>query len=95
MLTINVSIVVVCHLFIMDLRIASYNMHGFNNGRTQLDSLFNECDLIILQKHWLVTTNINSLINSNVNIFGSAISGILDIDDFALCGGRTDGIGIL
>ena len=43
-----------------------------------------------------MTTNINSLINNNANFFGSAISGILDIDDFALRGGKPyGGLGIL
>ena len=43
-----------------------------------------------------MTTDIDSLIDSNVYFFDSAISDILDIDDFALHGGRPyGGIGIL
>ena len=45
----------------------SYNMHGFNQGQTLLsyfcsDSILN-CDVILVQEHWLTPANLAKLIN--------------------------------
>jgi len=37
----------------MGIKIVSYNMHGFNQGHSQLISLCNCYDVIFIQEHWL------------------------------------------
>ena len=45
------------------LKLASYNMHGWKNGLSMLDSLCDSNDIIFLQEHWLLPGNTN-IINS-------------------------------
>jgi len=33
--------------------LTTYNLHGFNQGRSLLPYLCTLCDVIIVQKHWL------------------------------------------
>lgn len=35
------------------IRICSYNMHGYNQGRSFLSELCSLCHVILLQEHWL------------------------------------------
>jgi hypothetical protein len=80
----------------MDLRIASFNMHGYNNGSPMLDMLCRDFDLIFLQEHWLLPANVNMLMNFNNLFSGVVISGCLDVEQFAHSGGRPyGGVGIL
>ena len=81
----------------MDLKIASYNIHGFRNGGPMLNSLRDDSyDIIMVQEHWLLPANVSLLTDCNSNYSGFAISGICDVNEYALCGGRPNGgVGIL
>ena len=41
-----------------NIKICSYNMHGFNNGVSIEKSLCKTHDIILLQEHWLLTSNL-------------------------------------
>ena len=53
----NLSSVTVCfivclQLYVtMDFRLASYNLHGFNNRRRMLEALCNDNDFLFLQEY--------------------------------------------
>ena len=55
-----------------ELKICSFNMHGFNNGVSMTNLLCNNHDLIFLQEHWLIADDLSKLnsINSNFCSFG-------------------------
>ena len=38
-------------VFAMDLRLASYNLHGFKNGKFMLNDLLKNIDLVFVQEH--------------------------------------------
>lgn len=42
-------------------RICSFNMHGFNNGVSMTKILCNSFDVILLQEHWLLPSNLSKL----------------------------------
>src|ERR1700743_1948336 len=54
------------------LKICSYNMHGFNNGRPLLESLCDTHDIILLQEHWLSSNDLYKLdsVNDKFNCHG-------------------------
>ena len=69
----------------MDLKIASYNMHGFRNGGLMLHSLCDDSyDIIMVQEHWLLPPNVSLLTDSNSNYSGFAISGICNVNEYVL-----------
>lgn len=45
----------------LNIRIGSYNMHGFNNGSAMIESICNQHDIILLQEHWLTTSDLCKL----------------------------------
>jgi len=76
--------------------IASFNLHGFNQGREQLSELCTFCDIIAIQEHWLADHNINKLVSLNDDftaVFKSALSDRLQKD--FLCGRPFGGLGLL
>ena len=44
-----------------ELKLVSFNMHGFNQGWLAVTSLINDIDvdIILLQEHWLTPSNLN------------------------------------
>lgn len=72
----------------MDLRFVSHNLHGFNNSKSFLDVLCNNSDIVFVQEHWLLPSNINLFTNVNNAFAGFAVSGVRDIEQFSLTGGR-------
>ena len=42
-----------------DLSIISYNLHGFNSGRSLLADLCMKSDIICVQEHWLIPNKLN------------------------------------
>jgi hypothetical protein len=60
----------------MAFNIASYNLHGFNQGTEMLDYLCNSLslDVIFVQEHWLSPFNINNILlfSNNYIAFGSS-----------------------
>lgn len=53
------------------LRIASFNMHGANNGAPMLTDLLRTMDVVVVQEHWLRECNFLILndINRNFDMF--------------------------
>ena len=53
-----------------DLSIISYNLHGFNSGRSLLADLCITSDIICVQEHWLVPNKLNLIetFNSDFNV---------------------------
>ena len=44
-----------------ELKVISFNMHGFNQGRETIDELIVKFspDILLLQEHWLTPANLN------------------------------------
>ena len=59
-----------------NLKIVSYNMHGFHQGYSVIEDLITQCepDLFLLQEHWLTPANLSKFENSFSNYlsFGSS-----------------------
>ena len=53
-----------------DLSIISYNLHGFNSGRSLLADLCMTSDIIYVQEHWLIPNKLNLIetFNSDFNV---------------------------
>ena len=43
------------------IKFASYNMHGFNSGLPMMQDICNSVDIILIQEHWLHTSELNKL----------------------------------
>lgn len=56
------------------LTVATYNLHGLNQGKPYLVSLCNEHDFIFVQEHWLAPSDLNCLekISNNVVCYASS-----------------------
>ena len=59
-----------------DLKVVTYNCHGFNQGLTYLKDLLCYNDIICIQEHWLCSKDLPNLaesssiyFSSNTNIF--------------------------
>jgi len=78
------------------LRLATYNLHGFNQGSILLNDLCNNFDLIAVQEHWLSTPELHKLINFNNNFQGFAWSAMSDkLQNGILVGRPFGGLGLL
>jgi len=55
-----------------NLRIATYNLHGFNMGLGYLSDLCDRNDIVAVQEHWLPKNKLNQLctVNSNFSAYG-------------------------
>jgi len=85
-----------CICSVMDLRFATYNLHGFNNSKSMIVDLCENNDLVFVQEHWLLPWNSGILTNFDKNFAGFAVSGCCDIEKFAKTGGRPyGGVGVL
>ena len=51
------------NIFYKKLKLVSYNMHGFNQGRLTVDEMIHyyNPDVFLLQEHWLTPANMNKL----------------------------------
>ena len=51
------------NIFYKKLKLVSYNMHGFNQGRLTVDEIIHyyNPDVFLLQEHWLTPANMNKL----------------------------------
>jgi len=56
------------------LHVATYNLHGFNQGCEYLKVLCSSCDIIFTQEHWLAPFDLGSLndVDSNMICFASS-----------------------
>ncbi len=62
------------------LKIISYNSTGFNDDKLKyLNDQSLECDIILVQEHWLLSNNLKRIINGVVNFTGIANSGMDEI----------------
>jgi len=61
------------------LSVATYNMHGFNQGRSYLSSLCADVDIIFVQEHWLATFDLNRLYSVHDNMVCFASSAMDDV----------------
>jgi len=55
------------------LMLATYNLHGLNQGKPYLVSLCNEYDFIFVQEHWLAAFDLNCLdtVSNNMVCYAS------------------------
>ena len=58
------------------LKICSYNMHGFKNGVSTVQDLCLNYDVILLQEHFLLKTNLNKFVDININFQAFSLSSI-------------------
>ena len=74
------------------LKIVSYNCRGRKSGSNYVQSLLQSCDICLIQEHWLLRENLDSLITSDD--FLSV--GVSSMDSSILLSGRPfGGCGIL
>ena len=50
-----------------NIRISSYNMHGYNNGSSMLKTLCLNNNITLIQEHWLLHTDLYKLDLFDVN----------------------------
>jgi len=78
------------------LHFASYNMHGFNNGYPMLLQLLNQCDIVLIQEHWLQSNGLHKLGLINNDFAYLAVSSMDEkLSKGILCGRPFGGTGIL
>ena len=76
----------------IELKIVSFNMHGFNQGCVAIDELINNYapDIFLIQEHWLTPANLSKLdVFSNYFAFGS--SAMSDTIESGILRGRPFG----
>lgn len=64
----------------MDLTVGTYNLHGLNQGRPLLEDLCKSCDIIFVQEHWLLPTDLDKLVkisNQYTCVSSSAMEDII------------------
>ncbi len=75
----------------MNIHFSSFNLHGWNNGLSQLSDLCDSHDVICVQEHCLLPGNLNQIQNFRSDFHCFAISGCTDIVNYAIKGGRPFG----
>ena len=79
-----------------NLRLASFNMHGFNNGENTLQDLCHIADVIVVQEHWLPPFNLHKLLSFNEDFDCLGWSAMQDkIQSGILLGRPFGGLGLL
>ena len=79
-------------------KIASYNLHGLNQGSAVLQDLCEKDDLslIMVQEHWQSSCNLNSILNFSPNFTGFGICAFENkINTGILIGRPYGGVAIL
>jgi exonuclease III len=81
---------------ISELRLCSFNMHGYRNGLSMANSLCSDHDIILLQEHWLMKHELHKMdaIHPNFKSFGVS-SMDNKIASGILVGRPFGGVGIL
>ena len=80
----------------MDLKLSSFNLHGFRNGLSMLNELCNTCSLIGVQEHWLRNDELDKLALAHPDFNHAAVSGMDKAMSRGLLVGRPfGGIGFL
>ena len=72
------------------LKVVSYNCRGWKSGSSYVRSLLQFCDICLVQEHWLLHENLDSLIISDdflsVSVSGMDSSVLLTGHPFGGCG---------
>ena len=72
------------------LKVVSYNCWGWKSGSNYVQSLLQSCDICLIQEHWLLRENLDSLIISDdflsVGVSGMDSSILLSGHPFGGCG---------
>ena len=73
-----------------NLKVISYNMHGYFQGCPALDELIpaEQPDVILLQEHWLTPAKLNSFESHFVNYFAFGCSAMSDCIESGMLRGR-------
>ena len=69
------------------LKVVSYNCRGWKSGSNYVQSLLQSCDICLIQEHWLLCENLDSLIISD-DFLSVGVSGM---DSSILLTGRPFG----
>ena len=66
--------------YVKELKIVSYNMHGFNQGHVAMDELVNTVnpDIFMCQEHWLTPANLCKFNDHFLNYFTFGCSAMTD-----------------
>ena len=64
------------NITLSDLKICSFNMHGFNNGLSMTRSLCLSHDIILIQEHWLLNCDLDKLNLIDLNFTSTALSSM-------------------
>ena len=59
-------------------KFASFNMQGMNNGQSMLNYLCQQCDMILIQEHWLQSNDLKKLGLLNNDFTYLAVSSMDD-----------------
>jgi len=80
----------------MALNIASYNLHGLNQGKPLLENLCDHFDIIAVQEHWLSRHDLDRLAHFHSDFQGYAWSAMTDkLESTILVGRPYGGLGLL
>jgi len=80
----------------MDLRIASYNLHGLNQGKSYLPTICDSHDLVLVQEHWLLPNDLDILNSIHCDFIQLSSSAMMDSVSRSVLRGRPyGGVGIL
>ena len=78
------------------LNIASYNLHGLNQGKPLLENMCDRFDIIAVQEHWLSSCDLDKLIYFHSDFQGYAWSAMTDkLESTILVGRPYGGLGLL
>jgi len=60
----------------MDLKLSSFNLHGFRNGLSMLNELCKTCCLIGVQEHWLRDDELDKISLADPDFNYAAVSSM-------------------
>jgi len=73
------------------LRIATYNLHGYNMGLGCLSDLCDRNDIVAVQEHWLPKNKLHQLSTVNSNFAAYGISSMNEATEEKIIRGRPFG----
>jgi len=75
------------------IRVVSFNMHGFNQGRPTINELIanDNVDIFLLQEHWLTLSNLTKFDVSFINYFTFGCSAMSRAVESGILRGRPFG----
>ena len=70
------------------IRLISYYLHGWNNGKVMLADVSSVSVLVFIQEYWLLPDNLHLISSLNNNWDCHVVSGIVDIERYGMREGR-------